>query len=98
VCAGSNCLACACLTPAPVGGQASFFEYNLAPAFTSTSYGSEDFFCVAEAMLIDAGDVVDGDLTAAGSQPHDLNAHEPGYFVSTAPDIGGREDGAEGCY
>jgi len=43
-------------------------------------------------------DVVDGDLVAVGSQPHDLNGREPGDFVSTAPDIGGRENGAEGCY
>ncbi len=98
VCAGTNCTACACLTPAPVGGQASFFELNLAPAFTTTSFGREDFFCVAEAMLIDSGDVVDGDLVTAGSQPHDLNGREPGNFVPTAPDIGGREEGAEGCY
>jgi len=98
VCAGSNCAGCACLAPAPVDGQANFFEYNLAPAFTSTTFGREDFFCIAEAMLIDSGDVVDGDLVTPASQPHDLNGREPGNFVPTAPDIGGREEGAEGCY
>ena len=86
------------MIPAPVGGQASFFEYSLPPAFTSVSFGDEDFFCLAEAMLIDAADVVDGDLATIGSQPHDLNGREPGNFVPTAPDIGGRESGAEGCY
>ena len=68
------------------------------PAYTSTTFGDEDFFCIAEATLIDASDVVDGDLTTAGSQPHDLNGREAGNFVPTAPDIGGRESGAEGCY
>ena len=98
VCAGTACTGCACLAQAPVGGQASFFEYSLPPAFTSTTFGDEDFFCVAEALLIDAADVVDGDLVTVGSQPHDLNGREPGDFVPQAPDIGGREDGAEGCY
>jgi parallel beta-helix repeat protein len=98
VCAGSGCGGCNCLTQAPVGGQASFFEFALAPAYTSTSFGDEDFFCIAEAMLIDAADVVDGNLGSPGSQPHDLNGSEPGNFVPTAPDIGGRESGAEGCY
>jgi len=97
-CAGTACAGCACLTPAPIDGMASFFEYAVPPAFTSTSFGDEDFFCVAEAMLIDAADLVDGDLVTPGSQPHDLNGREPGTFVPKAPDIGGREDGAEGCY
>jgi len=98
ICAGASCGSCSCLTQAPVGGQASFFEYSLAPAYTSTTFADEDFFCVAEAMLINAADVVDGDLATAGSQPHDLNGREAGNFVPTAPDIGGRESGAEGCY
>ncbi len=98
VCAGAGCPACTCLLQAPVGGQASFFEYSVAPAYTSTTFGAENFFCIAEPTLIDAADVVDGDLVTAGSQPHDLNGREAGNFVPTAPDIGGRESGAEGCY
>ncbi|MBA3452970.1 MAG: right-handed parallel beta-helix repeat-containing protein, partial [Deltaproteobacteria bacterium] len=98
VCAGTACTACACLTQAPVGGQASFFEYSVAPAYASTTFGDESFFCVAGTMLIDVADIVDGDLGTAGAQPHDLNGRDPGSFVSTAPDIGGRESGAEGCY
>ena len=98
VCAGAGCGGCSCLVQAPIGGQASFFEYSLAPVYTSTTFADEDFYCVGEAMLIDAADVVDGDSVTAGSQPHDLNGREAGNLRHRAGHRWPRRAGAEGCY
>ena len=66
---GGLCGGCSCV---PAG---TFWEFGIAAAYISTTPGDAEFYCPAEASLIDAGD----DLTL-----YDLNASEPGDFNTAA--------------
>lgn len=80
-CDTTNCNACACL---PAG---TFWEFNIAPTYVGTNIANADFFCVSAAGLLNSGD----DLS------YDLNFTDAGNFNGSAPDIGGRESGSQGC-
>ncbi len=82
-CGGADCLACGCL---PAG---SFWEYSVDPLYTSVTPGDQAFYCVdPSSSLVDGAD----DLLV-----YDLNGDAAGDFNGTAPDVGGREDGAGDC-
>ena len=84
-CGGTVCGTCQCTGIA----EANLFEHTVNPAFASTTFGDEAFFCIAEATLIDSMDVVNAS--------YDLNGAGPGNFDPPAPDGGGRESGEPGC-
>ncbi len=87
LCGGTQCASCVCLP------STGFWELNVAGAFTTTALSAftpadaGQFYCLGAAALIDVGD----DLG------YDRNGGQTGNFNGTAPDIGGREAGANGC-